>query len=239
MSVRRLFPPLAPRPVNYACVDLTPFVLRLHADAYWEHVGLRPKLFQYYSFLNATLPGFLTYLETSFRRNPEWILFAIIGRRSQDTTQPELDGRLAGVIGAWNASAKDLSAEIAHIVVFPKWQGTGVGARAAVLLTRFCLQLPDATPLGLGMRRVQWVVHPDNRASIGLVKKLGMKQEGFFRWCRVLPDGWAGNKPRQGDPLEYRDGRNTVYLAICWDDWEQGGRESAQALIEKPLAVVV
>jgi len=216
-------------------IFLTPFIPRLHADAYWEQVGPHPELFKYYTFLNPTLPHLLTCLERRFRANPEFILFAIIDRTRSDAARPQLGGRLAGVMGFFSASRADLGAEIAHVLAFPEWQGTGVAARAAALLTRFCLQLPTESPPGLGLRRVYWIAHSDNKPSISLAKRLGMKQEALFRWHRVLPQELRGSTSRKGDPMGDKGGRDSVILAICWDDWETEGKEHIQALVEKPL----
>ncbi|OCH84489.1 acyl-CoA N-acyltransferase [Obba rivulosa] len=218
-------------------VFLTPFVPRLHADAYWEQVGRHPEFFKYYPFLHPTLPGFLAFLETRFRQNPEYIMFAIVDRTRADAARPQLRGRLAGVMGFFSASRADLSVEIAHVLVFPEWRGTGVGARAAALLTRFCLQLPTASPPGLGLRRVQWVADSDNKPSIGLARRLGMTEEAHLRWHRVLPEGLPGKAPREGDAHPSGNSRDSVILSICCDEWEEGGRDNMQALIEKPLKI--
>ncbi|OCH84488.1 acyl-CoA N-acyltransferase [Obba rivulosa] len=216
-------------------IFLTPFIPRLHAGAYWEQAGPHPEFFKHYLILNATLPAFLAFLETHVRKKPESIQFAILDRRRADGARPQLGGQLAGVLGLWDVSAADLSAEIAHVLVFPEWQGTGVGARAAALLARFCLQLPTASPPGLGLRRVQWVAHSDNKPSIGLARRLGMTHEAHLRWQKVLPEGLHGRTPRAGDARLSRDSRDSVILSVCCDEWEEGGREDMQALIEKPL----
>ncbi|EMD31201.1 hypothetical protein CERSUDRAFT_120058 [Gelatoporia subvermispora B] len=162
-------------------------------------------------------------------------MFALIDRTCIDPERPALGGRLAGMMGFFNASPVDLSAEIAHVLVFPEWQGTGIGARAAALLTRLCLALPSANPPGLGLRRVQWVAHVDNAPSRGLATRLGMKHEALLRWHRVIPEGRPGRESREGDPRPSRVSRDSVILAMCCDDWEEGQRDHVQGLIDKPL----
>ncbi|GAW01310.1 gnat family [Lentinula edodes] len=46
-------------------------------------------------------------------------------------------------------------------------------------------------------------------------------------------EGGAGNgiKRRKGDPREECPGRDTVGLAICWDEWEEGGRERVEGIL--------
>ncbi|KAF8829843.1 hypothetical protein HHX47_DHR2000022 [Lentinula edodes] len=104
---------------------------------------------------------------------------------------------------------------------------------------------------GLGLRRVQWSANVHNHGSIGLARKMGFRVEGIRRWARVLDvskgegeggngqagagngEGGAGNgiKRRKGDPREECPGRDTVGLAICWDEWEEGGRERVEGIL--------
>ncbi|KAJ3898954.1 hypothetical protein F5879DRAFT_994246 [Lentinula edodes] len=90
---------------------------------------------------------------------------------------------------------------------------------------------------GLGLRRVQWSANVHNHGSIGLARKMGFRVEGIRRWARVLDsdkgEAGAGNgiKRRKGDPREECPGRDTVGLAICWDEWEEGGRERVEGIL--------
>ncbi|OCH84487.1 hypothetical protein OBBRIDRAFT_808208 [Obba rivulosa] len=103
------------------------------------------------------------------------------------------------------------------------------------------LQLPIASPPSLGLHRVQWGAQADNATSIGLARRLGMTLNACFRWHRALPAEWPGKMPQQGDPWEDKDGKDTVFLAICWDhllgEEREGEHAGTDSLIAKPLEV--
>jgi hypothetical protein len=62
---------------------------------------------------------------------------------------------------------------------------------------------------------------------------MGFKEEGVMRWTSVILEGMEGNMIalRNGDPKSTRPGRHSVMLSLCADDWESGGREHVQHLI--------
>ncbi|KAH9837904.1 acyl-CoA N-acyltransferase [Rhodofomes roseus] len=222
-------------------VRLTPFIPRVHARAYWDAVApVSTELFRHFGIAWATMEENLAYIEKSYRQSPENILFAIIDKtrsgeasaqRDDDAmSAPPAAGSLAGVISLLHTSSKNLTAEIGYTVVLPAFQRTHVAAHAVGLLLRYCLDLPSASPPGLGLRRVQWMAYPENIASIRLAEKMGFKREGVFRWMWAVSDE-EGVKPRKGDSMEDKTGRDTVILAICWDDWEEGGRSRVQSRI--------
>lgn len=95
----------------------------------------------------------------------------------------------------------------------------------------YALDLPENG--GLGLRRVQWLANKLNNPSVGLAKRLGFQMEGILRWARVLrPSEAAGSNgcpERKGDPRPGHKGRDSALLAVCWDDWENGGREKVDA----------
>jgi len=95
---------------------------------------------------------------------------------------------------------------------------------------RFCFDLPSAG--GLGLRRLQWTANPVNKASIKVAEKMGFVYEGTMRWTLVLQEGKEGKGSREGDPVG-GPGRDSVLLAICWDDWEGEVRERVVKLMEK------
>jgi hypothetical protein len=92
-------------------VNLTPFVPSLHAYEYAAQITTHPDLHGWYPFLLSSLDQILTEVERRPRRNPTWILFAIIDKAR--------GGALAGVIGLLDASAYNLSVEIGWAAVFP------------------------------------------------------------------------------------------------------------------------
>ena len=77
---------------------------------------------------------------------------------------------------------------------------------------------------------MSWSAHPRNAPSIKLATRLGFRQEGVLRWLFVLQELLrVGNEvKREGDEGW---GRDNVCLAICWDDWELGGRSLVEQML--------
>ena len=132
-----------------------------------------------------------------------------------------------------NTAPLNLTTEIGFVMVFPAFRKTHVAKSMIGLLLRYALELPSASPPGLGFRRVQYSAHPDNAPSIALAERLGFRKEGVMRWMWVLPDelAEAGRKGREGDATGGKTGRDAAILALCWDDWENGARERVEAMI--------
>jgi hypothetical protein len=42
-----------------------------------------------------------------------------------------------------------------------------------------------------------------------------------------------GKKGRGGAPRADFGGKNTVILSVCWDDWENGGRELCDSIMNR------
>ncbi|KAH9052651.1 acyl-CoA N-acyltransferase [Lactarius vividus] len=215
-------------------VKLTPFIPSLHAQEYAAQVSARPDLQRWFPFDLSTLDQLLMEVEVRVRRNPSWILFAIIDKAR--------GGVMAGVIGLINASSQNLSAEIAWVLVFPAFQRTYVTSNAIGIMLQYALELPSPEPVpgrgvrrGLGFRRVQWTAHSANKPSHAAAMRMGLKEEGTLRWTIVLHEGAEGHgiPLRTGDPLSPRPGRHSVLFAVCADDWENGGREHVQRLIDR------
>ena len=212
-------------------IKLTPFIPSLHAREYASQSAAHPELHRYFPLNPSSLDAILTAVELRVRRDPTWILFAII-----DKTHGDGGGALAGVIGLVHASPANLSAEVAWVLVFPAFQRTYVASNAIGLLLRYCLELPsDRQRPGLGFRRVQWTAHTANRASQAAAKRMGFKEEGVLRWSWVIAEGMEGNgiTLRDGDPESPRPGRDSVMFSLCVDDWESEGREHVQRLIDR------
>ncbi|THH00572.1 hypothetical protein EW026_g1992 [Hermanssonia centrifuga] len=217
-------------------VKLQPFIPSIHAKHYWEKASEDPDLFRYYPVAHPTLESYLTYHETKVRADPANTLLIIIDKTKPDPEHPEYDGgSLAGALGLFYTSADHLSSEIAYVVIFPAYQRTHVASNAIGVLMRYCLELPTATPQGLGLRRVQWCAHDKNLASARLAERMGFKREGIIRWRWVLPEVLArdGMKPSENDKYPTRYGRNTLCLSVCWDDWESGVREVVEKNINR------
>ena len=64
---------------------------------------------------------------------------------------------------------------------------------------------------------------------------MGLKEEGVLRWTWVLRESAEGHgiPLRGGDQLSSRPGRHSTLFALCADDWENGGRDHVQRLIDR------
>ncbi|KAF7327791.1 N-acetyltransferase domain-containing protein [Mycena kentingensis (nom. inval.)] len=151
------------------------------------------------------------------------LVFAIIDK----TKGP--DGAFAGTIGFMRTSLPNLSIEIGPVICLPDFQRTFVTSNAIGILLRYALN--TAKDGGLGFRRVQWTTNEENVASVRAAERLGFKKEGVLRWNTVL-----GPEKKGLDAPEERGsgrGRHTVMLAVCWDDWEDGGRELVDGVVDR------
>ncbi|KAI0073991.1 acyl-CoA N-acyltransferase [Panus rudis PR-1116 ss-1] len=220
-------------------VKLTPFIPRIHAKAFEKALLAHGKeLYRFYPFIPSTLEEFLTQIEHHFRPNSGFVLFAILDKTKQDENHPEITGgTLAGVVGLYGPSAvENLAMEIGYIIVFPEFQRSYISSNSVGILLKYCLDLPTASPPGLGLRRVQWHCHSKNEGSKRLAQRMGFALEGVMRWHWVLPETLAKDGKtnlREGDPYPNKPGRDTTVLAICWDDWENGMREKVQEQIDR------
>ncbi|KAI0743527.1 acyl-CoA N-acyltransferase [Daedaleopsis nitida] len=216
-------------------LKLVPFVPSVHAETYWANVKDHPELFRFFPRFNSTLAEFLTWVEIMIRRNPSLLLLAMIDTTRLDAEHPDWGGSLAGILLFCNTVAQNLTTEVGYIVVFPEAQHTHVAKEMVALCLRYLLNLPGASPPGIGFRRVQWCAHPGNAPSIGLAERMWFKREGTLRYLWVLPDvlSHMGDKGREGDVYSGRGGRHTAVLSVCWDDWEGGVNEKVEAFLKR------
>ena len=173
------------------------------------------------------LAKFQNFFNDTFVHDPCSTLYAIIDKTRLQGEEPEIrcdpsPSSFAGSIGLLNASPKNRSVEIGHILILPPFQRTHVAVNATGLLLAYGLDRPDEG--GLGLRRVQWQAHAANARSIGSAQGIGFKLEGYMRWQRVLEAGKEGGE-REEDG--HGPGRSSAMLAICWDDWELGRLKEA------------
>ncbi|KAJ7150339.1 acyl-CoA N-acyltransferase [Mycena filopes] len=209
--------PLPESGLETSRVKLTPFLPHVHGDQFISTLAAHPELERY-------LPIVIdSTIDTLFQGDPESILFAVI-----DKTKGE-EGAFAGIIALIHASSQNLSVEIGAVVCFPEFQRTFVNSNAVGILMRYCLNLPEDG--GLGFRRVYWTASPENAASIKAAERMGMKMEGTLRWLWVLPEGKEGKKAGAG--RGEGKGRDSVMLAACWDDWENGVREKVEKIMDR------
>lgn len=145
---------------------------------------------------------------------------------------------MAGVVGLLNTLAEHASTEIGFITIFRAFQRSHVSTHAIGLLLHYLLELPDSksSPYGpgIGLRRVQWQAHADNKPSVRAAERMGFKLEGIMRWQRVLPIGKRGYDVPTERAGGDRKGRHSAVLALCWDDWElEGARELVRKQMER------
>ncbi|KAG6843247.1 hypothetical protein H0H93_001743, partial [Arthromyces matolae] len=155
------------------------------------------------------------------------ILWAIV-----DKTKDEKDLKLslAGIIGLMKCSPEHRVAEIGPVIVLPGFQGTFISSNAIGAVLKYLMDIPAEG--GLGFRRAAWSANPDNQASVKVAERMGLKLEGIQRWTWCLPEGKEGREG--GKDRGDANGRDSAILAICWDDWENGGKEHVEKLIERP-----
>lgn len=216
-------------------VKMTPFKASIHSSSICSILSAHPELWAHMSTgPYQTVQDFDTnFLEAVVHRDTGVVLFAIIDK-TKPPSAADGEGELAGMMSYMNSSSVNLCTEIGYIIILPSYQRTHVNSNAVGLLLQYALKLPSQG--GLGLRRVQWQCSSMNARSIRAAERLGFKKEGVMKWQRVFHGGKDRGKVHNGRelPLGEQDyGRDTVVLAHCWDDWEQGGREKIQAIMDR------
>jgi RimJ/RimL family protein N-acetyltransferase len=200
-------------------IALTPFIPRIHAPLFIKTMQAAPDCLPYFIDDLSTMPAFLAWLKYYFTHD-EGVLFAIMDLES---------GQFAGILAITKASPWYLTCEFGPCIISPAFRGTHAFTHGIGLIFNYCLELP---PLGLGLRRVQWTtdsVHNDK--SVDAALRMGAKKEGVMRWAYHITSKTVidkGHPPRENDPNRGGSTDSTL-LAICCDDWEQGGRERVRA----------
>ncbi|KAI5116401.1 hypothetical protein M0805_006219 [Coniferiporia weirii] len=224
--------PINTAALESACVKLTPFLPRVHSPVFFAELTTHPEVYEYIPFPHPkTLAEMLVPCELLFRRGSDNVLFAILDK----THVGPFDGAaFAGVIGFYQTSPQTFSTELAYVVILPQFQRTHVLTNATGILLNYCLNLPsDPSAPGLGMCKVLWQANTRNVKSIRAAERMGFRYKGLMRWTWALPEGDEGHTLREGDPLPHRNGRDSVYLGLCWDDWESGEREKVKAAMDR------
>ncbi|TFK67306.1 hypothetical protein BDN72DRAFT_799087 [Pluteus cervinus] len=204
-----------------------------------------------------------TFIKARIQPNHGTILFAVFDKvelspsltpkpPSSNSGDAPSSYPMAGLLGFLNTSVHNRCTEIGFVITLPKYQRTHVTSNAVGLLLQYTLDPPSLG--GLGLRRVVWQANALNLASIRAAEKMGFKREATLRWDRALPPGkekggesvGTGNldvtphgirirvTKREGDAKKDWVGRHTAMLSLCWDDWENGGREHVEAIIARP-----
>ncbi|PFH52970.1 hypothetical protein AMATHDRAFT_45877 [Amanita thiersii Skay4041] len=214
-------------------IKLALFIPSIHTEPYVSKHQQDPTLDRYLPIpsLN-TLEQYNGFMYSFFQPDPTSVLFAIIDKTKIDPNASEKENlfkSIAGIIGVLHCSPNDRSVEFAPVIVLPEFQHTYVSKNAVGAMLKFWLDVPSQG--GMGFRRAVWTCNPMNEASIRFAEKMGFKQEGIMRWVMVLPED-KQSKQVTGGERGAGDGRDSVLLAVCWDDWEGGVRERVQALID-------
>lgn len=196
-------------------VALTLFIPRIHAPLFIKTIEASPDCLPYFVDDLSTMPTFLAWLQYYFTHD-ENVLFAVMDL---------ITGHFAGILAITKMSSWYLTCEVGPGTIFPAFRGTHVFTHAIGLIFRYCLELP---PAGLGLRRVQWTSDSSyNDKTVRAALRMGARKEGVMRWAYHITSKTVidkGHPPRENDPN--RGGStDSVLLAICCDDWEQGGRE--------------
>jgi RimJ/RimL family protein N-acetyltransferase len=219
-------------------VKLVPFIPRLHAKIYFDQIRQHPELETWLPSTHNCLADTLLLCER-VRQDSATVAFAVIDKRTPDPNHPEWDGSMAGTLLLLKTVPMNLTTEIGWVVTFPAFQRTYVTSNATGILLRYCLATPEDKPPGLGLRRVQWFANAKNLPSIKTALRLGFKLEGKLRWERIVPADWKssgnGKAIRVGDPMPDAMSRDSTLLSFCADDWESGGRELVQELMDRTV----
>ena len=216
-------------------VQIVPYVPSQHAKLFYNGLAAHPDLTRYLPLDFPTFESWVEAHESFIRQDPTSTLFVIIDKTktpAPSSLEAERipNGRMAGVIGWLHGYAANLNLEIGPVIIFPEFQKTFVSANAIGLLLKYALDLPSQG--GLGYRRVAWQASPLNEPSIKAAEKMGFVKEGILRWTWVLAEGRKGREVK-GEERGKGDGRDSIYLSLCWDDWEGGAREKVLKRMER------
>jgi RimJ/RimL family protein N-acetyltransferase len=203
----------------------------VHGDWYWDNTKDHPELYKCLTFgpFDSKEKLFGLLFAQRVQRNKGDIVYAAYDKVFDPDPTP------AGIVGFLDASPENLSTELGFLIVFPRYQRTHLTSNMVGLLLQYCLELPENG--GLGLRRVQWQANAQNEASVRTALRMGFQHEGVKRWDRVIRAS-AGKPntmerlPREGDPRRTDFGRHTALLGLCWDEWEDGGREKVRDLMK-------
>ncbi|KLO11161.1 hypothetical protein SCHPADRAFT_930104 [Schizopora paradoxa] len=221
--------PYLPEALRNKSLALVPFIPRLHAEKLFEHARHHPEDFQYMRFpIPKTLEGMLAWFELTFRRNPFYMAYTALYADGIGNWE------VGGVIALIECSEETLTAEIGMGLTFQNFRGKSRALETVAMLMRYCLNVPTDQVPGLGLRKVGWTAHANNRLPQVIPLALGSRLESMKRWNRVAHDGKVGNgkAPRKGDRIGL-PGVDDLFFVMCWDDWEADGRRAAEAVLGK------
>ncbi|KAF5349985.1 hypothetical protein D9756_009080 [Leucocoprinus leucothites] len=230
-----------PSVLENARLRLVPWNPDAHSTSFVEKIIPHPELFNWLPFGPFdSRESFDPWFHGRIQSQKSEVAFAVFDKTRNDSSD---NAGFAGMIGLLNASESNISVEMGFLIILPAFHRTHVASNAVGLLLQYCLNTPSSSPndsdipTGLGLRRVYWSANTLNARSIALAERLGMKLEVILRWDRVLPPSRAGfgrkETLREGDPKPGQPGRDTARLAICWDDWVEGGADRVQQVMQR------
>jgi len=163
------------------------------------------------------------------------LTYAVIDKTTP-TGENHPNGAVAGMVSYINTSLVNLATEIGAIVILPPFQRTHVTSNAVGLMIEHALR--PTVDGGLGLRKVVWQTSTMNAPSLRVAERMGFRHEAVLRWDRRFAKGRLRSKvgngrglPPGGDDDDLW--RDTVVLAVCWDDWSRGTGERVKAAIDR------
>lgn len=90
--------------------------------------------------------------------------------------------RCLGLVNYHDGHIRSRRASIGYMID-PALHRQGIATEAVTAMLDFCFS-------GLGLHRLQAFIHPDNRASIRLIEKLGFRREGLLRDNLRVGEAW-------------------------------------------------
>lgn len=208
-----------------------------HAGPFFRGSKDHPELFRYMSIgpFDSEKEFVSVFIDDFVNTKSSVACFAIIDKK-KSPSDADNEGEVAGMVSYMAASEVHLSAEVGYIIILPPYQRTHVTTHAIGLLLHYALDSPVEG--GLGLRRMQWLADPPNKASLNAAQRLGFHLEGILRWNKIVHDADSRGKVHNGRERppygEQKDGgRDTAYLSICWDDWLGGKREIVDKLMAR------
>lgn len=113
----------------------------------------------------------------SSREALEWIKMVNAGVAKNDyitwALQLKEEHRLIGTITIWNTQKEHHRAEIGYLI-HPEYQGKGLMQEAITAVLNYGFTV-------MKLHSIEAHVHPENSASINLLKRNGFVQEGYFK----------------------------------------------------------
>ncbi|KAJ3501958.1 hypothetical protein NLJ89_g9102 [Agrocybe chaxingu] len=204
-------------------VCLVPFIPSIHAEAFHTaYLADAESIGRYLPVNWSTIDAFLAFLESFIRQDPTSVLFIII-----DKTRPSENPTL--IPARMRSRSNWVGPRLARSAldgVRPSCCPARIPAHV-----RLCQRRRAFAEVRLGYIGGRWAGFP----SCGMVRepgeccesqrggKMGFTKEGVVRWSWVLPEGKKGKKAEEGRGKG--DGRDSVLLSICWDDWVSGVRD--------------